>query len=82
MLKYLLLAVNLLFLSILLSVGQPVNRGPGGGNGKNPCQGANPPPSCNNVPIDSDIIYLIIAGSIVGIYFIRLKKTSNTTSSL
>ena len=30
--------------------------GPGNGNGNDPCLKPNPPPSCNNVPIDEDKI--------------------------
>ena len=49
--------------------------GPGGGNGNDPCLGPNPPPSCNQVPIDDDIWILIIGGSLVGGYFVlRAKK--------
>ena len=49
--------------------------GPGGGNGNDPCLGPNPPPSCNNVPIDEDIWILLFGGSLIGgFYILRIKK--------
>ena len=45
--------------------------GPGNGNGNDPCSKLNPPPSCNNVPIDDDIWILLISGAIGGGYFIQ-----------
>lgn len=87
---------TVLILTIILSIlilmplkSQPCNGGcagqgggPGGnGNGNDPCSGANPPPSCNNVPI-SGVEYLLIAGVTFGIIRVvkntRSKKLSQT----
>ena len=82
----LLLIVLLFLISPLLGSGQPgqgggnpgQGGGPGNGNGNDPCLKPNPPPSCNNVPIDEDIWILIIGGSLIGGFFlIRTNKLSS-----
>ena len=73
-----LLIVLLFLFSPLIVAGQPgqgggnpgQGGGPGNGNGNNPCSKPNPPPSCNNVPIDDDIWILIIGGGLIGVFFV------------
>ena len=50
--------------------GGPGGGGPGGGQGSDPCLKPNPPPSCANVPIDSDIWILIMAGVSLAVFYI------------
>ncbi len=53
--------------------------GPGGGNGNDPCLKPKPPASC--VPIDDGIIWLGLAGGVLGFYYFRKNKTTDKASS-
>ena len=54
--------------------------GPGGGNGNDPCLKPNPPASC--VPIDGGIIWLGIAGGLLGFYYKVYKDSKDKASSI
>ena len=79
------LVILLIILSTIVGYGQPGQGGgppggggPGGGQGNDPCDNPNPPPSCNNVPIDDDIWVLIVGGVFIGGYYVIRQKRINS----
>ncbi len=72
-LKFIILIITFTFLEIGDLCSQPGPPG-GGGGGTPPCW---PPSNCT--PINNELWIMVLAGLIVGIYFLRKNKLSNTS---
>jgi hypothetical protein len=64
-----------ILVSITLLLQPPTGGGPGGGNGngRDPCQGPHPPPSCGGPPVPIEGEAFLVAGGIA-LYFLTKRK--------
>jgi hypothetical protein len=64
-----------ILITILLFLQPPLGGGPGGGNGngRDPCQGPHPPPSCGGPPVPIEGEAFLVAGALA-LYFLTKRK--------